>query len=101
MSTLAKTIKRKIFLSSLLFLAFSPLTALAQADVAAVYAPGGAYELERAEFSYSVGNYLDASIMTKSILAGQSDPAVKERAIVIKLLSDITLSLVEKAAAPE
>ena len=38
------------------------------------------------------GNFLDASIMAKSILAFNSDPAIKERARVIKLLSDVNLS---------
>ena len=95
MSSPAKTIKKKLLLSSLplLFLAFLPLSALAQT--------GAAYGLEEAEFSYGAGNFLDASIMAKSILAFNSDPAIKERARVIKLLSDVNLSLMDNPLAPE
>src|SRR3990170_5446788 len=95
MSNPVKTIKKKILLSSLplLFLAFLPLPALAQT--------GAVYGLEEAEFSYGLGNFLDASIMTKSILAFDSDPAIRERALVIKLLSDVNLSLTDKSGAPE
>src|SRR3990172_12144771 len=95
MSSPANTIKRKLLLSSLhlLFLAFLPLPAPAQT--------GAAYDLEEAEFSYGLGNFLDASVMTKSILALDSDPAIKERALVIKLLSDVNLSLADKSVAPE
>ena len=95
MSSPAKTIKKKLLLSSLplLFLAFLPLSALAQT--------GAAYGLEEAEFSYGAGNFLDASIMAKSILTFNSDPAIKERARVIKLLSDVNLSLMDNPLAPE
>jgi len=81
----------------LLFLAFLPLPAPAQT--------GAAYNLEEAEFSYGLGNFLEASVITKSILALDSDPAIdpaiKERALVIKLLSDVNLSFADKSVAPE
>src|SRR3990170_2993481 len=99
MSSPANTIKRKLLLSSLhlLFLAFLPLPAPAQT--------GAAYNLEEAEFSYGLGNFLEASVITKSILALDSDPAIdpaiKERALVIKLLSDVNLSFADKSVAPE
>ncbi|MFZ3072081.1 MAG: hypothetical protein WA162_02415, partial [Thermodesulfobacteriota bacterium] len=82
----------RLLLSSLLFSAFLPLSALAQT---------GASDLEEAEFSYGTGNFLDASVTTKSILASDSDKAIKERALVINLLSDMNLSLAVKAEAKE